>query len=84
MLKEYLDLNIKLVFVTAAEWKKYKLQYIENTKNNVQYKYIEESNIENNDKTKTIEDDSIKNENNEILEKVNQLFDLNKIEIKGE
>ena len=81
VLKEYLNLDIKLIFVTEDEWQKYKKEYIENTKNKVQYTYIEESKIEE----EQIQDNSIENKTqSEIIEKVNQLFDSSKIEIKGE
>lgn len=81
VLKEYLDLNIKLVFVTEEEWQKYKKEYIENTKNKVQYTYIEESKIE---KEVSVDNSIENNKQSEMIEKVNQLFDSSKIEIKGE
>lgn len=81
VLKEYLDMDIKIIFVTEEEWQKYKKEYIEKTKNKVQYTYIEESKIEED----ILEEDSIENNvQSEMIEKVNQLFDSSKIEIKGE
>jgi len=82
VLCEYLGMNLKLVFLTQEEWKKYKIEYIENTKNKVQYNYIEESKIKLDVQN---DDDSIIEKNqSEMIEKVNQLFDSSKIEIKGE
>ena len=82
VLREILGLDVKIVFLSKEEWKKYKIEYIENTKNKVQYSYIEESKNETEEIKEVIsDDDSI---DNEIIEKANQLFDLSKIEIKGE
>ena len=81
VLKKYLGMDIKIIFVTEEEWQKYKKEYIEKTKNKVQYTYIEESKIEED----IFEEDSIENNvQSEMIEKVNQLFDSSKIEIKGE
>ncbi len=82
VLKDILDLSHKLVFLTNEEWNKNKNEYIENIKNNVKYNYIdEESQVQ-----EEIPEDSISVENktSEIIEKANQLFDMSKIEIKGE
>lgn len=82
VLQNILDLNTKLVFLTNDEWKKVKNDYIENIKNNVKYNYIAEESVSE----ETKEDDSqpIENKQSEIIEKANQLFDMSKIEIKGE
>lgn len=79
-LKEILGIDIKLVFLTNEEWLKFKNEYIENVKNNVKYNYIDES-LKNTDE---IQEDksSNKKKQSEIIEKVNQLFDMSKIEIK--
>jgi hypothetical protein len=82
VLNELLDLTNKLVFLTNDEWKKIKNEYIENIKNNVKYSYIEEtiSVLENSEESSMPE----LNRQSEIVEKANQLFDMSKIEIKGE
>ena len=82
VLNELLDLTNKLVFLTNDEWKKIKNEYIENIKNNVKYSYIEEtiSVPENSEESSMPE----LNRQSEIVEKANQLFDMSKIEIKGE
>ena len=82
VLEKLLNLAVKLVFLTNEEWKKVKNDYIENIKNNVKYSYIAEESILEEEK----EDDSqlIENKQSEIMEKANQLFDMSKIEIKGE
>ena len=82
VLNEILELNNKLVFLTNDEWNKIKNEYIENIKNNVKYNYIDESieESETSSDTESVTD----NKQSEIVEKANQLFDMSKIEIKGE
>lgn len=41
-IKEILNLDIKLIFVTQQDWEIEKKKYIENLKNNIKYSYIEE------------------------------------------
>jgi hypothetical protein len=82
VLQNVLSLNHKIIFLTNEEWNKSKNEYIENIKNNVKYNYIDEEEQENEE---TIEDSpSLDNKTSEIIEKANQLFDMSKIEIKGE
>ena len=83
-LKHVFDLDVKIIFVTKDEWKKIKNDYIKNTKNNIIYNYMDEndcySNVENNNNEKS----SIENKSSDLVEKVNELFNIEKIEIKGE
>ena len=82
IIKNILDLTNKIVFLTTEEWEKNKNEYIENIKNNVKYNYIAESFTLGN--TKEIDEQQLNNKQSEIIDKVNQLFDVSKIEIKGE
>ena len=82
VLQDILDLSHKLVFLTNEEWNKNKNEYIENIKNNVKYNYIDE---ESQVQEEVMDDfESVENKTSEIIEKANQLFDMSKIEIKGE
>jgi len=81
-LKNTIGIDIKLVFLTNDEWNKIKKEYITNIKNNVKYNYIDENGTEivhSNDNEKEI---SVRENSSDILEKANELFDMNKIEIK--
>ena len=59
--------NIKIVALNKNRWNKEKNIYINNIKNNIQYKFIEEPLIEDGNKI--------------IKEKINQIFENEKIEI---
>ena len=80
VINEIIDIDVRLVFLTNDEWIKFKNEYIENIKNNVKYNYIDE----NYKRTDIIqkENSSSEKKQSEIIEKVNQLFDVSKIEIK--
>ena len=81
ILNKYLDVNLKVVFLTNEEWQKNKNEYIENIKNNVKYNYIDEDVVEDKEETET-NNSSVEKKHSEIVEKANELFSSNIIEIK--
>ncbi len=76
-LSKILNYELKLIFVTSNEWLKIKKEYVENIKNNVQYKYIEEL-VKKDDEA----DSSSQIVHSNLLKRANELFDMSKIEIK--
>ncbi|MBQ7104677.1 MAG: DNA polymerase III subunit gamma/tau [Bacilli bacterium] len=83
ILKNILNLDVKIVFLTNKEWIDVKKTYIENIKNNVQYNYIDEM-VEENEIQIDLSTSSIPDKSSDLLEKANELFNMEKIEIKGE
>lgn len=83
IIKNILDLDLKIVFLTNKEWTEVKNTYIENIKNNVQYSYIDESEVKI-EEVLMNETSIIKDKSSDLLEKANELFNIEKIEIKGE
>ena len=83
ILNNILNLHVKVVFLTNKEWTEVKKTYIENIKNNVQYNYIDE--IVDDEEIQIDSSVSLMSEkSSELLEKANELFNMEKIEIKGE
>ena len=83
ILNNILNLDVKVVFLTNKEWTEVKKTYIENIKNNVQYNYIDE--IVDDEEIQIDSSVSLMSEkSSELLEKANELFNMEKIEIKGE
>ena len=77
VIKNILNMDLKIIFMTNSEWNKTKKEYIYNLNNNVSYNYIEEIEDEyNNEENDTVE------ENDDIIKKMSELFDDSKIEIE--
>ena len=81
VLKNTIGIDVKIVFITNEEWLEIRKKYIENIKNNVKYNYIEEK--KSNDKKSEL--DNVKSDDlqkSQILERAEEIFDANKIEIR--
>ena len=74
ILWEKYNVKLKIIVLSEDEWKNLKQEYIQNLKNGVKYKLIDESSLEKKNSK----------ENSQLEKLANELFDSNKIEIIGE
>lgn len=83
-LNTILGINNKVIFVTNDEWEKIKNEYIINIKNNVKYNYIDEKGCYNQTDNNNENQITSVSKSSDLVEKANELFNIEKIEIKGE
>ena len=84
VLKNILNIENKVIFVTNDEWDKIKNEYIINIKNNVKYNYIDEKDCYSQKNINNEEESINLTRSSDLVEKANELFNIEKIEIKGE
>ena len=75
VINKFLNIPIKMVFITENEWTKYKNEYIDNNSKGIKYQIIEE-------KIEEYENNQENNKDSDIIEKASELFDNIEIEIE--
>ena len=75
VINKFLNIPIKMVFITENEWTKYKDEYIDNNSKGIKYQIIEE-------KIEEYENNQENNKDSDIIEKASELFDNIEIEIE--
>ena len=83
IIKKYLDLNYNIVAITKEEWEIFKQEYINKKNLNQKYSFLDDPFLNNNKLKveKTIQKETVK-KNENIDDKVLELFDTEYIEIK--
>ena len=79
VIKDILNLDLKIIFMTNTDWNKTKKEYVYNLKNNIPYNYMEENDVELDNE---VQENEQQEENDDIIKKMSELFDDSKIEIE--
>ncbi len=80
VLKNLLNLDHKIIFITADEWNQEKQKYITNLKNNIKYELIDENDVDDSEEISV--QPEVENDDDNLIQKVTDLFGKDNVEIK--